>query len=236
MHRACGRHPLPKASRTPNPFLLFRLPPSKRESLPQTHRSAKGIRKGFRSPQPPAMVAGICCAKSAARSLACRIAMSLLPCRSFGAAAVAVAVEELEYGSEWEEEYGRGRWAAAEVAKDEWGEMEGRGVQWVFMGSPGAQKHVYATRIAKLLEVPYISMGTLVRQELNPRSTLYKKVLSSLSPIVPFVSCLSLSSRRKEILAILFLVFLFFLFYFCFSETLKSTNVFFLDFVIFNGI
>ncbi|KAG1367566.1 hypothetical protein COCNU_14G000340 [Cocos nucifera] len=49
--------------------------------------------------------------------------MSLLPFRSFGAAAI--AVEELEYGSEWEEEHGRGRWTAAEVAKDEWGKMEG---------------------------------------------------------------------------------------------------------------
>ncbi|XP_073106609.1 probable adenylate kinase 7, mitochondrial isoform X2 [Elaeis guineensis] len=140
------------------------------------------------------MAPGICCARWAAQSLARRIAGSLLPCRSFGAAAV--AVEEMEYGSEWEEEYRRGRWAA----KDEWGEMDGRSVQWVFMGSPGAQKRVYATRVAELLEVPYISMGTLVRQELNPRSTLYKKIAKAVNEgkLVPEDIIFGLLSRRLE--------------------------------------
>lgn len=44
------------------------------------------------------------------------------------------------------------------------------------IGDRGAKKHVYADRLSKLLEVPHISMGTLVRQELNPRSSLYKQV------------------------------------------------------------
>jgi len=50
------------------------------------------------------------------------------------------------------------------------------GVQWVVMGRPGPQKHAHAARLAEVLAVPYISMGTLVRQELCPASHLYRKV------------------------------------------------------------
>lgn len=56
------------------------------------------------------------------------------------------------------------------------GLVSSRGVQWVLMGDPGAKKHVYAQRLSELLQVPHISMGSLVRQELNPRSSLYKQV------------------------------------------------------------
>lgn len=56
-----------------------------------------------------------------------------------------------------------------------------RGVQWVVLGDPGAKKHVYAERLSKLLDVPHISMGSLVRQELNPRSSIYQQVLVLLS-------------------------------------------------------
>lgn len=51
-----------------------------------------------------------------------------------------------------------------------------KGVQWVFIGNPGAKKHVYAEKISKLLEVPHISIGSLVRQDLSPSSSLYKQV------------------------------------------------------------
>ncbi|URE44250.1 adenylate kinase, partial [Musa troglodytarum] len=106
----------------------------------------------------------------AARSLARRVfAPPPMHRRSFGAAALA----EVEYWTEWEEEE-HGRYAAA-AATDACGEREPRRVQWVFMGSPGVQRHVYATRVAELLDVPYISMGSLIRQELNPSSSLYKK-------------------------------------------------------------
>lgn len=60
------------------------------------------------------------------------------------------------------------------VGTDGW--VPERGVQWVLMGDRGVKKHVYAERLSKLLEVPHISMGSLVRQELNPRSSLYKQV------------------------------------------------------------
>lgn len=62
------------------------------------------------------------------------------------------------------------------------GSVPVRGVQWAFIGSPIAKKHVYAERLSKLLEVPHISMAGLVRQDLNPRSSLYKQV--SFLPII----------------------------------------------------
>ncbi|TQD78126.1 hypothetical protein C1H46_036313 [Malus baccata] len=37
-------------------------------------------------------------------------------------------------------------------------------------------KHLYAERLSKLLEVLHISMGSLVHQELNPHSSLYKQM------------------------------------------------------------
>ena len=49
-------------------------------------------------------------------------------------------------------------------------------VQWSFIGNPSAKRHVFAQRISMLLEVPRISIPTLVRQDLNPRSSLYKQV------------------------------------------------------------
>ncbi|KAB2020299.1 hypothetical protein ES319_D07G059200v1 [Gossypium barbadense] len=52
-----------------------------------------------------------------------------------------------------------------------------RGVQWAFIGSPRAKKRVYAVMLSKLLEVPHITMASLVRQELSPNSNLYKQVI-----------------------------------------------------------
>lgn len=98
---------------------------------------------------------------------------SLLPrtpsCR-FASTAV-----QLQYDSDYDEDSDQERHLAL---ADKCGNAEGRDVRWVFIGSPGIQKHVYASRISKLLDVPYISIGSLVRQELHPRSSLYKKVRS----------------------------------------------------------
>ncbi|KAI3473855.1 hypothetical protein Pfo_028036 [Paulownia fortunei] len=76
----------------------------------------------------------------------------------------------------------------------------GRGVQWVIMGDPMARRHVYAERLAKLLDVPHISMGSLVRQELNPNSPLYKKIASAVSTgkLVPEDVIFGLLSKRLE--------------------------------------
>ncbi|XP_048494600.1 probable adenylate kinase 7, mitochondrial isoform X2 [Beta vulgaris subsp. vulgaris] len=50
-----------------------------------------------------------------------------------------------------------------------------RGVQWVFIGNPNSKKHIYADMISKLLQVPHISISTLLRQDLHPHSPLYKQ-------------------------------------------------------------
>lgn len=72
------------------------------------------------------------------------------------------------------------------VCLDPVADTEGRrGVQWAFIGSPRSMKHVYAEMLSKLLEVPHISMATLVRQDLSPRSSLYKQV----SHIHTLLSC-----------------------------------------------
>ncbi|GLT51775.1 hypothetical protein SLA2020_251590 [Shorea laevis] len=56
-----------------------------------------------------------------------------------------------------------------------------RGVQWAFIGSPRAKKHVYADMLSKLLEVPHISMASLVRQELNPWSAIYREIAKAVN-------------------------------------------------------
>ncbi|KAG0494101.1 hypothetical protein HPP92_005095 [Vanilla planifolia] len=124
----------------------------------------------------------VICRRSAsvvARLLSRRIA-STPTRRMFGVSAAEV---ELDYESEWEDVY-RSPPPPPVVASEKCGEMQGRGVQWVFMGTPNAQKRVYAARVAQLLEVPYISMGTLVRQELHPRSSIYiKEILDQITDI-----------------------------------------------------
>ncbi|KAM0940032.1 putative adenylate kinase [Dioscorea sansibarensis] len=116
--------------------------------------------------------------------------------RSYGAAAAQL---EYDYESEWEEDLAADRRRLAPAAAS-WEEEEGRGVRWVFMGSPAAQKHVYATRVAALLDVPYISMGSLVRQELHPRSVLYRKIANAVNEgkLVPEDIIFGLLSKRLE--------------------------------------
>ena len=73
--------------------------------------------------------------------------------------------------------------------EDSEGCVTGRGVQWVILGDPMAKRHVYADRLSKLLDVPHISMGTLVRQELSPHSFLYKQVRLYICMYVFVVMC-----------------------------------------------
>ncbi|KAK8934958.1 hypothetical protein KSP39_PZI014345 [Platanthera zijinensis] len=119
--------------------------------------------------------------------------------RSFGATAAAI---EIAYDSEWEDEQFSHRSPPMPplAASAKWGEIKERGVQWVFMGSPGAQKRDCATRVAQLLEVPYISMGTLVRQELHPHSSLYIKIANAVNEgkLVPEDIIFGLLSKRLE--------------------------------------
>lgn len=84
--------------------------------------------------------------------------------------------------------------------EDSEGCVTGRGVQWVILGDPMAKRHVYADRLSKLLDVPHISMGTLVRQELSPHSVLYKQIANSVNQgkLVPEEVIFGLLSKRLE--------------------------------------
>ncbi|GJN39800.1 hypothetical protein PR202_gb28942 [Eleusine coracana subsp. coracana] len=115
------------------------------------------------------------------------------------AASAAAAVED--YWSDWEEEEEEKRAVASAPAAETCpGGDEPRGVQWVVMGRLGPQKHAHAARLAEVLDVPYISMGTLVRQELSPASQLYKKIANSVNEgrLVPEDIIFGLLTKRLE--------------------------------------
>ncbi|KAL3629103.1 hypothetical protein CASFOL_026325 [Castilleja foliolosa] len=109
--------------------------------------------------------------------------------RAYGSAAAA----QLDY--DYYDEPPRGL-----MEESEGWETPGRGVQWVIMGDPMASRHVYAERLAKLLDVPHISMGSLVRQELNPNSPLFKKIAGAVNQgkLVPEDVIFGLLSNRLE--------------------------------------
>ncbi|KAL8132519.1 hypothetical protein AgCh_008127 [Apium graveolens] len=108
--------------------------------------------------------------------------------RPFGSAA-ALAYDY----NDWEDD-------GYKTMEDSEGCFNGRGVQWVILGDPMAKRHVYADRLSKLLDVPYISMGTLVRQELSPHSFLYKQIANSVNQgkLVPEEVIFGLLSKRLE--------------------------------------
>ncbi|OVA18205.1 Adenylate kinase [Macleaya cordata] len=54
-----------------------------------------------------------------------------------------------------------------------------RNVQWVFLGCPGVGKGTYASRLSKLLGIPHIATGDLVREELTC-SGLFSQQLSEI--------------------------------------------------------
>ncbi|XP_006298261.2 probable adenylate kinase 7, mitochondrial [Capsella rubella] len=117
------------------------------------------------------------------------------PPRSFGSAAAL----EFDYDSDDDYLYGDDRrFAEPRLGLD--GSGPDRGVQWVLMGAPGDWRHVFAQRLSKLLEVPHISMGSLVRQELNPRSSLYREIASAVNErkLVPKSVVFALLSKRLE--------------------------------------
>ncbi|OVA17539.1 Adenylate kinase [Macleaya cordata] len=143
-------------------------------------------------------MAGICRLRTTYQHLV-RQYLGLNQRRSFGAAALHV---DYYYDDEEEDEYelyGDRRNQVVETAESK-GSISGRGVQWVFIGNPSAKKHVYAEKLSKLLEVPHISMGSLVRQELNPRSSLYKQVANAVNQgkLVPEDIIFGLLSKRLE--------------------------------------
>ncbi|XP_024359483.1 probable adenylate kinase 6, chloroplastic [Physcomitrium patens] len=75
-----------------------------------------------------------------------------------------------------------------------------RGVQWVFLGCPGVGKGTYASRLAKLLHVPHIAMGDLVRREilnLTPMAEQLKKIMGA-GQLLPDEIIFRLLTKRLE--------------------------------------
>lgn len=111
--------------------------------------------------------------------------------RAYGSAAA-----QLQYDSDYELESQKENPMMEESQRSE----SGRGVQWVIMGDPMAKRHVYAEKLSRLLQVPHISMGTLVRQELHPHSALYKQIANAVNQgkLVPEKVIFGLLSKRLE--------------------------------------
>ncbi|KAL5221017.1 hypothetical protein ABZP36_025730 [Zizania latifolia] len=143
-------------------------------------------------------MAGFLRLAGAARSLT----RALAPAGNRRMAAAAALVEDDNEGcwTEWDEE-ARARETApvAEMCPTGGGGEPG-GVQWVVMGRPGPQKHAHAARLAEVLAVPYISIGTLVRQELSSAFSLYRKIANSVNEgkLVPEDVIFGLLTKRLE--------------------------------------
>jgi adenylate kinase len=62
-------------------------------------------------------------------------------------------------------------WGVAGMDRESWNrprkeDPKGRNMQWVFLGSPGVGKGTYASRLSRLLGIPHIATGDLLREEL----------------------------------------------------------------------
>ncbi|KAK8960966.1 hypothetical protein KSP40_PGU014586 [Platanthera guangdongensis] len=76
-------------------------------------------------------------------------------------------------------------------------ESVGKSVQWAFLGCPGVGKGTYASRLSRLLGVPHIATGDLVRQELSSSGTLAEQEILEGMLAIDFVVNLKL---REEVL------------------------------------
>ncbi|KAL9998599.1 putative adenylate kinase [Helianthus debilis subsp. tardiflorus] len=128
-------------------------------------------------------------AATAAASLT-RLRLAPITSRSYGSAA------QLQY--DYDDDYSYDE--SSSEMEDSLGSVSGRGVQWVVMGDPFTNRQMYAEKLAQLLKVPHISMGTLVRQELNPRSSIYKQIADAVNQgkLVPEEVIFGLLSKRLE--------------------------------------
>ncbi|XP_057983402.1 probable adenylate kinase 7, mitochondrial [Malania oleifera] len=140
-------------------------------------------------------MAGISRLRGAAPPLTRRL-LGVLATRPFGSAAAA----QIQYDDDDYYDYEAEELSAPRSASESEMSVPGRGVQWVIIGEPGAKKHVYAERLSKLLDVPHISMGTLLRQELYPRSSLYQQIANAVNhgKLVPEDIIFGLLSKRLE--------------------------------------
>lgn len=110
-------------------------------------------------------------------------------CARAYSAAAAMAVQDFDY---WE--------LPLPVLQDTNAQRTGRGPQWIFLGSPGVGKATYASRLAKLLNVPHISMGSLLRKEASLPTAFAKELASIIRQgmLVPDDVIFSILSKRLE--------------------------------------
>ena len=76
----------------------------------------------------------------------------------------------------------------------------GKKLNWVFLGAPGVGKGTYASRMAKQMGVPHISMGDLVRAEIKGETALGKemKAIAARGELVPDALVLDILDKRVK--------------------------------------
>jgi len=76
----------------------------------------------------------------------------------------------------------------------------GKKLNWVFLGAPGVGKGTYASRMAKQMGVPHISMGDLVRAEIKGETTRGKemKAIAARGELVPDALVLDILDKRVK--------------------------------------
>ncbi|XP_074302321.1 putative adenylate kinase 7, mitochondrial [Silene latifolia] len=124
---------------------------------------------------------------------------SLIQPRLFGSSsAVAIQYDDDDY-EEYDDRTVRSR-GSGDLMGDREGSRNRRGVQWVVLGQPGAKKSVYAEKLSKLLDVPHISMASLLLQELHPHSSVYQQIKNAVNQgkLVPEDIIFGLLSKRLE--------------------------------------
>ncbi|OUS48897.1 putative adenylate kinase [Ostreococcus tauri] len=76
----------------------------------------------------------------------------------------------------------------------------GKKLNWVFLGAPGVGKGTYASRVAKQMKIPHVSMGDLVRAEIKGETAIGKEMraLAAAGALVPDETVLEILRLRIE--------------------------------------
>ena len=76
----------------------------------------------------------------------------------------------------------------------------GKRINWVFLGAPGVGKGTYASRISKLMKIPHISAGDLVRDEIKRGTELGARMseITSKGQLLPDAMILDILKGRVE--------------------------------------
>lgn len=120
------------------------------------------------------------------------------------AATAAAAVPQFDYDHYYDYEVNESSERANRIMATPLTDTEGscplKRVHWVFIGSPSAKKHIYAEMLSKVLDVPHITISSLVRQDLSPRSFLYQRIADAVNQgkLVPESIIFGLLSKRLD--------------------------------------